>query len=102
MAAFLCLNQNRIVTMNAIMAIELHYQLGLNLVRCSEIIKFLQRSPKFPESFGFGTGDSLFQFMLNGGYGSQTATLPADVYGKRWSLLTDFYSRSKNMKLKTG
>lgn len=54
------------------------------------------------EHFSFSQGDSLFQFMLNGGFGSQTATLPSDVYGKRWSLLSDFYYRSKNRKLKTG
>jgi TonB-dependent starch-binding outer membrane protein SusC len=54
------------------------------------------------EHFSFSQGDSLYQFMLNGGYGSQTATLPSDVYGKRWSLLSDFYYRSKNRKLKTG
>lgn len=54
------------------------------------------------QHFSFSQGDTLFQFMLNGGYGSQTATLPSDVYGKRWSLLSDFYYRSKNRKLKTG
>lgn len=52
--------------------------------------------------FSFSQGDSLFQVMVNGGYGSQTAALPSDVYGKRWSLLSDFYYRSKNRKLKTG
>jgi TonB-linked SusC/RagA family outer membrane protein len=54
------------------------------------------------EHFSFSQGDSLYQFMLNGGYGSQTATMPSDVFGKRWSLLSDFYYRSKNRKLKTG
>jgi TonB-linked SusC/RagA family outer membrane protein len=54
------------------------------------------------EHFSFSQGDSLFQFLLNGGFGSQTAALPSNIYGKRWSLLTDFYYRSKNRKLKTG
>jgi hypothetical protein len=54
------------------------------------------------EHFSFSQGDSLFQFLLNGGYSSQTATLPSDIYGKRWSLLSDFYYRLKNKKLKTG
>ncbi len=54
------------------------------------------------EHFSFSQGDSLFQFLLNGGYSSQTATLPSNIYGKRWSLLSDFYYRSKNKKLKTG
>ncbi|OQP56620.1 SusC/RagA family TonB-linked outer membrane protein [Niastella populi] len=54
------------------------------------------------QHFSFSQGDTLYQFMLNGGYGSQTANLPSDVYGKRWSLLSDFYYRSKNRKLKTG
>lgn len=52
--------------------------------------------------FSFSQGDSLFQVLVNGGYGGQTATLPSDIYGKRWSLLSDFYYRSKNRKLKTG
>jgi TonB-linked SusC/RagA family outer membrane protein len=52
--------------------------------------------------FSFSQGDSLFQVLVNGGYGSQSATLPSDIYGKRWSLLSDFYYRSKNRKLKTG
>ena len=52
--------------------------------------------------FSFSQGDSLFQVLVNGGYSSQTATLPSDIYGKRWSLLSDFYYRSKNRKLKTG
>jgi TonB-linked SusC/RagA family outer membrane protein len=52
--------------------------------------------------FSFSQGDSLFQFLLNGGYSSQTAVLPSNIYGKRWSLLGDFNYRSKNKKLKTG
>ncbi|HUP11568.1 MAG TPA: hypothetical protein VM187_05140, partial [Niastella sp.] len=52
--------------------------------------------------FSFSQGDSLFQVMVNGGYGHQTAALPSDIYGKRWSLLSDIYYRSKNRKLKTG
>ncbi|MBO9205157.1 MULTISPECIES: SusC/RagA family TonB-linked outer membrane protein [Niastella] len=54
------------------------------------------------EHFSFSQGDSLFQFLLNGGYSSQNATLPSNIYGKRWSLMSDFYYRSKNKKLKTG
>ncbi len=54
------------------------------------------------EHFSFSQGDSLFQFLLNGGFSSQTAVLPHNIYGKRWSLLSDFYYRSKNRKLKTG
>ncbi|WP_081155364.1 SusC/RagA family TonB-linked outer membrane protein [Niastella vici] len=54
------------------------------------------------EHFSFSQGDSLFQFLLNGGFSSQTATLPSNIYGKRWSLLSDFSYRSKNHKLKTG
>ncbi|WP_205509650.1 SusC/RagA family TonB-linked outer membrane protein [Longitalea arenae] len=54
------------------------------------------------QHFSFSQGDSLFQFLLNGGYSSQTAVLPSNIYGKRWSLLSDFYYRSKNRKLKTG
>ncbi|HEX6427554.1 MAG TPA: carboxypeptidase-like regulatory domain-containing protein, partial [Niastella sp.] len=54
------------------------------------------------EHFSFSQGDSLFQFLLNGGFSSQTAVLPSNIYGKRWSLLSDFYYRSKNKKLKTG
>lgn len=54
------------------------------------------------EHFSFSQGDSLFQFLLNGGYSSQSAVLPSNIYGKRWSLLSDFYYRSKNRKLKTG
>lgn len=52
--------------------------------------------------FSFSQGDSLFQVLVNGGYGGQTATLPSNIFGKRWSLLSDFYYRSKNRKLKTG
>jgi TonB-linked SusC/RagA family outer membrane protein len=52
--------------------------------------------------FSFSQGDSLFQVMVNGGYGGQTASIPSDIYGKRWSLLSDLYYRSKNRKLKTG
>jgi TonB-dependent starch-binding outer membrane protein SusC len=54
------------------------------------------------EHFSFSQGDSLFQFLLNGGYSSQTAVLPSNIYGKRWSLLSDFSYRSKNRKIKTG
>jgi TonB-linked SusC/RagA family outer membrane protein len=54
------------------------------------------------EHFSFSQGDSLFQFLLNGGYSSQTATMPSNIFGKRWSLMSDFYYRSKNKKLKTG
>ncbi|WP_207514006.1 SusC/RagA family TonB-linked outer membrane protein [Longitalea luteola] len=54
------------------------------------------------QHFSFSQGDSLFQFLLNGGYSSQSAVLPSNIFGKRWSLLSDFYYRSKNRKLKTG
>ena len=54
------------------------------------------------EHFSFSQGDSLFQFLLNGGFGSQTSVLPSNIYGKRWSLLSDFSYRSKNRKIKTG
>jgi TonB-linked SusC/RagA family outer membrane protein len=54
------------------------------------------------EHFSFSQGDSLFQFLLNGGFSSQSSVLPYNIYGKRWSLLSDFSFRSKNKKLKTG
>ncbi|THU39246.1 SusC/RagA family TonB-linked outer membrane protein [Niastella caeni] len=54
------------------------------------------------EHFSFSQGDSLFQFLLNGGFSSQTSALPSNIYGKRWSLLSDFSFRSKNRKIKTG
>lgn len=54
------------------------------------------------EHFSFSQGDSLFQFLLNGGFSSQSSVLPSNIYGKRWSLLSDFSFRSKNKKLKTG
>ncbi|OQP44564.1 hypothetical protein A4H97_09350 [Niastella yeongjuensis] len=78
--------------------------LSWDTTRYIDMNKFLLggTSNSMNEHFSFSQGDSLFQFLLNGGYSSQTATLPSNIFGRRWSLMPDFYYRSKNKKLKTG